>query len=131
MSKNDFKKCVILYVEGQTEEEFYQKVKAYMRTKLPTAKFNVDKFDIVCTKSINRFKHKLLAKFQNEVMSKYRKKDEVTVVLCYDSDGYEYGTHPIVDKDKLEDELKKSGFHINEIEQIFYQNVLKFYQELL
>lgn len=31
----------------------------------------------------------------------------------------------------LEDELKKSGFHINEIEQIFYQNVLKFYQELL
>ncbi|MCI8484124.1 MAG: membrane dipeptidase [Lachnospiraceae bacterium] len=33
--------------------------------------------------------------------------------------------------DLLEEELKKIGFHESEIDKIFYQNVLAFYQELL
>lgn len=31
----------------------------------------------------------------------------------------------------LQTELKKYGFHESEIEQIFYQNVMNFYRELL
>lgn len=110
MSKNkQVKKCIILYVEGQTEVEFYNKVKEYMKTKLPKKKFEVDQFEVICTKSINQFKKKLLLKFEKEIMSKYNKKDEVIVGLCYDSDGYEFGFHPAIDRNKLEKELNEKG----------------------
>lgn len=110
MPKNNLKnKCVVLYVEGQTEVEFYNKIKDNLRKKISGAKFKVDKLEIVCTKSINKFRKKLLLKFEKEIMNKYSSGDNVIVFLCYDGDGYEYGVHPAVDMKKMEQELKKIG----------------------
>lgn len=107
MSKSSLKKCIVLYVEGQTEVEFYKKVKEYMKTKLSI--FEVNQFKIVCIESNTKFKNKLLLKFKNEIIVKYQKKDEIVVVLAYDSDGYEYGKHPVVDRKKIESELLSNG----------------------
>lgn len=107
MSKSSFKKCIVLYVEGQTEEEFYKKVKEYMKMKLSI--FKVNQFKIVCVESNTKFKNKLLSKFKNEIVVKYNKQDEIVVVLAYDSDGYEYGKHPVVNREKIESELYSNG----------------------
>lgn len=107
MSKSSFKKCIVLYVEGQTEEEFYKKVKEYMKKKLPI--FKVDQFKVVCIESNTKFKNKLLSKFKNEIIAKYNKQDEIVVVLAYDSDGYEFGKHPVVNRKKIESELLNIG----------------------
>lgn len=110
MSKcNLKKKCVVLYVEGQTEVEFYNKIKDNFRKKINGKKFEVDKLEIICTKSINKFKKKVLLKFEKEIMAKYNYNDNVIVFLCYDGDGYKYGVHPAVDMKKMDEELRMLG----------------------
>ena len=102
------KKRVVLYVEGQTDEEFYNKLKENIKKKIPMKKFKVDGLDVFCVRGIANFSNKLLAKFQKEIMANYPN-DEKIVFLCYDNDVFEYGVHPPIDRKKLERSLYEAG----------------------
>lgn len=109
------KKRIILYVEGPTEEEFYNRLKDNIRNKIPDKKFKVDGLDIFCVKGIANFSNKLLAKFKKEIIENYPN-DEIIVFLCYDNDVFEYGVYPPVNRKKLEKDLYAAGadrvFHL-------------------
>lgn len=102
------KKCIVLYVEGQTDEEFYNRIKDNIKNKIPGKRFMVNELKVVCIKGITKFSSKLLSKFKTEIMA-HHLKDEVIVFLCYDNDAFEYGFHPPVDRKKLEEDLYKAG----------------------
>lgn len=102
------KKYVVLYVEGETDAEFYKSLKEIIKKKIPGRKFKVDGLDVVCIKGIAKFSTKLLSKFKTEVMEKHFG-EEIIVFLCYDSDVFKYGVHPPVNREKLEKDLYDAG----------------------
>lgn len=109
------KKCVVIYVEGETDEEFYNKVKEHIRNKIPSKRFDVDALKVECVKGIGNFSTKLLNKFKKEILIKY-KDYRISVFLCYDHDVFEYSVNPPVDRDKLEKNLLEAG--ANEVKHI-------------
>lgn len=98
------KKVILLYVEGETEEEFYKKLKEHLRLKGD----NNCNLKVICLRSNTKFANKLICKFKNEIIPTY-KDDELIVALCYDSDEYEFGKHPAFNAKEVESNLKKLG----------------------
>ncbi|MDD2377579.1 MAG: hypothetical protein PHE05_01950 [Bacilli bacterium] len=129
------KKCVTIYVEGQTDEEFYNRFKNIIKTKIPDKKFKVDVLKVVCIKGIGKFSGKLLARFKNEIINNYKGYEKI-VFLCYDHDVFEFGVRPPIDRKKLEEDLKNLGankvYHIvadRTIEDFFMideQSIIKY-----
>ncbi len=109
------KKCVVIYVEGPTDEEFYNKLKENIKNKISDKRFKVDALKVVCIKGIGKYSSKLLCKFKCEIVDKYSDYDKI-VFLCYDNDVFEYGVYPPIDRKKLEEDLYTAGatnvFHI-------------------
>ena len=76
-------KCLVLFVEGDTEVEFYKQVIANARKLRPNGMFDTN---IEC-KSINGvggFKNIVLRKFVKEIKTKYDEDCVFTFVLCRD-----------------------------------------------
>ena len=103
------KKCIVIYTEGETDEEFYDSVLSTIRNKLPDKKFKVDILKKNCITGIAKFQKKLVNKFIKEISNIYYKDYEIIVFLCYDTDVFEFGVHPPVDRKKLENDLKNAG----------------------
>lgn len=126
------KKVITLYVEGETEEEFYNKLNKHLKSKYASNNYIIK---VVCVKSNTRFACKLVNKFKNEIISKYSKEEKI-VCLCYDSDGFEFGKHPVINVNKLENDLKNAGANkiihivanktIEDYIMIDSENVIKF-----
>ena len=110
------KKCVVIYTEGETDKEFYDKVLDEIKNRISDKKFKVDLLKKECITGIAKFQKKLLNKFVKEVVKKCSKEYEIIVFLCYDTDVFEFGANPPVDRKKLEADLIKNGaskvFHI-------------------
>lgn len=103
------KKCVVIYTEGETDEEFYDKVLSKIKDKLPEKRFKVDVLKKNCIMGIAKFQNKLVNKFAKEIVKNYGSDYEKIVVLCYDTDVFEFGTYPPVDRKKLEKDLIEKG----------------------
>lgn len=103
------KKCVVIYTEGETDEEFYNMVLDTIKLKLPDKKFNADVIEKSCIKGIAKFQKKLVNKFAKEIVKKYGKDHDITVFLCYDTDVFEFGVQPPVDRNALEKDLRNAG----------------------
>ena len=103
------KKCIVIYTEGETDEEFYDKVLSTIKSKIPGNRFKIDMLKKSCIKGIAKFQNKIVNKFIKEVANNYGKDYEIIVFLCYDTDVFEFGIHPPVDRVKLERDLKNSG----------------------
>lgn len=103
------KKCMVIYTEGETDEEFYNKVLNNIKNKISDKKFKVDVLKRFCITGIAKFQKKLLNKFKKEIVKNYSKDYEIIVVLCYDTDVFEFGTYPPINRKKLETELKDNG----------------------
>ncbi len=100
-------KCLVLFVEGDTEVEFYRQVIAHARKLRPNGMFDIS---IEC-KSINGvggFKNIVLRKFVKEIKPKY---DDCafTVVLCRDTDVFELSPKPPIKWDEVERNLRANG----------------------
>lgn len=100
-------KCLVLFVEGDTEVEFYRQVIAHARKLRPNGMFDTS---IEC-KSINGvggFKNIVLRKFVKEIKPKY---DDCafTVVLCRDTDVFELSPKPPIKWDEVERNLRANG----------------------
>lgn len=128
-------KCLIIFVEGATEIEFYKKVVANARIKNGNKKFDTN-IEYRNVNGIGGFKDIVLRKFIKEIKPKYDKTCKFTIVLCSDTDVFELEKKPpIIWKDvisNLEDNGADKVVMIRakkSIEDWFlldYENILSF-----
>lgn len=102
--------CIVIYTEGDTDDEFYKYLLEYMRSKIKLCRYNVKKIERICIKGIGNFQKKLVNKFKydiylNEKYENYKK----IVFLCYDMDVFEYSKNPPINRNKIEKDLKAVG----------------------
>ena len=101
-------KCLVLFVEGETEVEFYKKLISEAHTLRDDGRFDT-RIEARCVGGIGNFKSDALRKFSKEIIPKYGTDYEYTVVLCRDTDVFEFSPNPPVDWKKLEENLKTAG----------------------
>ena len=104
VNKND-NSIIILFVEGDTEKEFYQELINFYRGKI-TGK--VPKIKIYNLKGIGRFESKVASKIKSEILPIYSQ-DKVSIFCCYDSDVFELGKKPPTNWDIVEKKLYELG----------------------
>ena len=100
------KNGVVFFVEGETEVEFYKKLIKYLHDKY--GNFQVDKVQVENLKGIGNYKNRVIRIFDKRILQKYSGYTFV-VVLCYDTDVFEYEECPQINWKEIELELKKSG----------------------
>lgn len=101
-------RCLVLFVEGDTEMEFYKRVIANARQKRIGSTFDIS---IECknVKGVGGFKNIALRKFIKEIRPKYDKGCEFTVALCRDTDVFELSSKPPVIWEEVEKEFIENG----------------------
>lgn len=123
------KKCIIVYTEGPTENEFYSFLLDKIKKLYNIKKFKADKIEKQCLKGITKFDKKLLKKFEYDISNKYKDYDLI-VYLCYDTDVFYYNAKPAVNWEKVENRLIELGakkvYHIKAekcIEDVFLTDI--------
>lgn len=101
-------KCLVLFVEGETEVEFYKQVVANARKLHPGRMFDTS-IEYRCIKGIGGFKNEALRKFVKDIKVKYEDNCVFTVALCRDTDVFEFSPKPPVRWDEVENALLESG----------------------
>ncbi len=98
----------MLFVEGDTEVEFYKAVIAYAREKRVNKMFDTL---IECRNvyGVGGFKNIALRKFVKEIKPKYGENVDFTVVLCSDTDVFELSQKPPINWDEVKKELQLNG----------------------
>ena len=100
-------KCLILFVEGDTEIEFYKKVVAHAQSLRPTNRFDTH-IEYCNVKGFGGFKSNMLRKLKNEIKRKYGENCIYTVVLCSDTDVFDFSPKPPIKWKEIEKELRKN-----------------------
>ena len=101
-------KGIVIFIEGDTEAEFYRKLLDELHSIAPDQRFQVDKLIIRNLKGIGNYKSRVKRVFEKEIMAK-NSSMSFTVVLCYDTDVFDYSANPPVVWSEVEQELKKLG----------------------
>ena len=101
-------RCIVLFVEGYTEVEFYKKVIAHIKETLPEKKFHAN---IECknVKGVGGFKNIALRKFIKEIKPKYEQDCDFVIILCRDTDVFEFSSNPPVDWNEVEKGFLEKG----------------------
>lgn len=97
---------VTVFVEGDTEVDFYKKLIAYLREK-NGGRLHC-KVDVRNVKGVGRYQNKVCRIFENSVKKQYPGHN-YKVVLCYDSDVFEFSRKPPVDWDEVTKALHEKG----------------------
>lgn len=108
-------KCVIFFMEGDTECEFYKKLVEHIKNKCPNKKLN-SYIEFVNIQGIGGFKNIALRKFNKEIKPKYwrdknrniNRKIEFIAVLCSDTDVFELSHKPPIEWDNVKKDFKKN-----------------------
>lgn len=102
------KTLALIFVEGDTEVEFYKKMKEHLRQK--------NGGRLICQVEIHNLKG--VGQYQNTAQRIFEKKIKATypeneyrykIFLCYDTDVFEFAKKPPVDWGKVVNMLKKLG----------------------
>ena len=101
-------KCLVLFVEGDTEVEFYKQVIANARKLHPAGKFDTY-IEYRRVGGVGGFKNIALRKFIKQVKTKYDNDCEFTVVLCSDTDVFEFASKPPIKWNEVKKELEANG----------------------
>lgn len=101
-------KCLVLFVEGDTEVEFYKQVVANARKHHPVGRFNTN-IEYKNVRGVGGFKNIALRKFIKEIKPKYEDGCEFTIVLCSDTDVFEFASKPPIKWDEVKKELVNNG----------------------
>lgn len=101
-------KCLVLFVEGDTEVEFYKKVIANIRKLRYEDKFDTN-IEYRNVRGVGGFKSIALRKFVKEIKPKYEDDCEFTIVLCSDTDVFEFASKPPIRWDEVKRELVNKG----------------------
>ncbi len=101
-------KCLVLFVEGDTEVEFYKAVITFAREKRENKMFDTH-IEYKNIKGVGGFKNIALRKFVKEIKPKYDKDCIFTVVLCSDTDVFELEQKPPVNWKDIKDSMISAG----------------------
>ena len=102
MSKKQ--RMLVLFVEGDTEEFFYQRIIQYLSEQHQ----KTIAYKIKNIKSICKFQRKIPTTFRYEFRNKY--KDKSFYVICaYDTDRFKFDRKPPVDWTEIKKDLKAAG----------------------
>ncbi|SJZ62287.1 hypothetical protein [Sediminibacterium ginsengisoli] len=84
------KDCIVLFVEGETEKEFYDALmKFYFKNYSPKIKG----YKVFNVRGISRFETKVATKLKYDVVPNHDVSN-IKVVCCYDSDAFELAQKP-------------------------------------
>lgn len=83
-------KYVVLFVEGETDKEFYESLIRFYRLK---SKNTITQSRVFNVKGISRFEKTVTSKLKIEVLPKFHN-FELEVVCCYDTDVFELAQKP-------------------------------------
>lgn len=109
------KKHIVIFVEGETDEEFFKKLVAFYKE---TSEREVNPCKIVNLKGIGRFEKRIPARLRNDIKPRIEKEGGVLNAVCcsYDTDVFEFAEKPPVDWKKVKAEVKNLGIpHFAEI----------------
>ena len=101
-------KCLVLFVEGDTEVEFYKAVIADARSRRPDRRFNIN-IETRNVKGVGGFKVNALRKFCKEIKPKYDSGTEFVVALCRDTDVFELSSKPPIKWEDVERDFIDNG----------------------
>ena len=102
-------KCLVLFVEGQTEVEFYKALIKYIRECHVDKKLK-HKVIYRSIDGIGGYKKEVNRIFLKEVKPKVEGY-QITVALCYDADVFGYVQRPKINWKEVEKLLKDDGAH--------------------
>lgn len=101
-------KCLVIFVEGDTEIEFYKQVVANARKLHPEKKFDTN-IEYRNVKGVGGFKSIALRKFVKEIKPKYEVDCEFTIIICSDTDVFDFASKPPIRWDEVKRELTDNG----------------------
>lgn len=101
-------KCLILFVEGDTEVEFYKQVVANARKLHPAGRFDTN-IEYRNVGGAGGFKSIALRKFVKEIKPQYEDNCKFTIVLCSDTDVFEFASKPPIKWNEVKRELMNNG----------------------
>lgn len=101
-------KCLVFFVEGDTEIEFYKRVVANARSRHTAGRFDTS-IEYKNVGGVGGFKSIALRKFVKEIKPKYKADCVFTIVLCNDTDVFEFASRPPVKWDEVKSELIDNG----------------------
>ena len=101
-------KCLVLFVEGDTEVEFYKQVVANARKLHPAGRFDTN-IEYRNVRGVGGFKSIALRKFIKEIKPKCDDDCEFTIVLCSDTDVFDFAPKPPIKWDEVKKELTDNG----------------------
>lgn len=101
-------KCLVLFVEGDTEVEFYKQIVANARKLHPVGRFDTN-IEYRNVKGVGGFKSIALRKFIKEIKPKYDSDCEFTIVLCSDTDVFDFAPKPPIKWNEVKKELVDNG----------------------
>lgn len=97
---------VVIFIEGETEIEFYKKLVSVMRTHCGgRLTCSVEPINAA---GIGQYKDKVLRIFEKRIKKKYPN-GEFHVALCYDQDVFEMGKNPPVNWQEIKRAFQDSG----------------------
>lgn len=101
-------KCLVLFVEGETEVEFYKQVISNAHKKRENGMFDMN---IECRNvgGVGGFKNIALRKFTKEIKKKYDEDCKFIIALCRDTDVFELAPKPPVKWDEVESDMYAAG----------------------
>ncbi len=101
-------KCLVLFVEGDTEVEFYKQIIANARKLHPAGRFDTS-IEYRNVKGVGGFKSIALRKFTKDIKMKYDNNCKFTIILCSDTDIFDFAPKPPIKWDEIEKELLDNG----------------------
>lgn len=106
-------KVVAIFIEGDTEVDFYSKLIAFLHERKPCG-FEC-RIMVKNLKGVGNYQNKAVRIFENGIKAKYPD-SEYTVILCYDTDAFEFNRKPPVNWPAVTKALKEKG--ANHVEQV-------------
>ena len=101
-------KNIVIFVEGETEEELYNAfILKDIKSKLSNNKYTCN-FSVHNVRGFGGFKNDAIRKYKNDILKKYPN-DDFFVFLCYDTDVFEIASKPKIDWKLIDKSLKDAG----------------------
>ena len=102
-------RCLVLFVEGDSEVEFYRRFIRVVKDRIGNHDSKTrTRIDVRNVNGFGGFKQNALRKFITEIKPK-DKNCEYTIVLCRDTDVFELTSKPLIDWKQLEKQFIRHG----------------------
>jgi len=108
-------KCLVLFVEGHTEVEFYKAVIEDARKYRPDNRFDI-RIETENIEGVGNFQSIALKKFLKGIKPHYEPNTQFVVALCRDTDVFELSPKPPIKWDQVEKKFRDNGADVIHIE---------------